>query len=468
MGRLRDLSINRKLSLIITLTSVIALLLTCVAFATYDWINSRQALVRRLTTLAEIIGRNSTAALTFVNEEDAIETLAALRAEPHIVEACVYDEGDRVFAKYHREDAQFSPPPVGELTHRFNDDHLVLFQPIVLGDERIGTVYVRSDLKEMQERLVRFIGIVAAFILVASFVAFLVGSKLRQVISEPILHLARQMRVVSDQKNYSVRVEKQSEDELGQLITGFNEMLTQIQDRDAALQNARDQLALRAEQLQTELVERKRIETQITASLEEKEVLLKEIHHRVKNNLQVISSLLDLQSGNIEDDQFVEMFRDSRDRVRSMALIHESLYHSKDLAKIDFADYIQNLANNLFLSYGIHAGTVVLKTKTDDVGLGVDIAIPCGLIVNELVSNALKYAFPSGMKGEIGIDLHTGADDEITLIVRDNGVGFPEGIDFRNTSSLGLKLVNALVSQIGGSIVLQVDNGTEFNIEFRA
>ena len=468
MGRFKDLSINRKLSLIITLTSVIALLLACAAFVTYDWFNSRQALVRRVQTLAEIIGANSTAALTFKNEEDAVETLSALSIEPHIVEACVYAGTKRVFAKYHRAEMDFAPPAAEPPGYRFTDDRLVLFQSIVLDDERIGTVYVQSDLQEMRDRLTRFIGIVGVFVLISSFVAFLVGSRLRQVISVPILHLARQMRIVSDEKNYTVRVEQQGKDELGQLIAGFNEMLTQIQDRDVALQSARDQLVQRAEELQIELTERKRIEAQITISLEEKEVLLKEIHHRVKNNLQVISSLLDLQSGNIQDEQFTEMFRDSRDRVRSMALVHESLYHSKDLAKIDFADYIQNLASNLFLSYRIHAGSIALKMRTDDVGLGVDIAIPCGLIVNELVSNALKYAFASGQKGELEIDLHTDENHKITLTVSDDGVGFPEDVDFRNTSSLGLKLVNALVSQIGGTIDMQVKNGTEFTIEFTA
>jgi two-component sensor histidine kinase len=467
MGRFRDISINRKLSLIITLTSVIALLLACAAFVTYDWIDSRQTLVSRVTTLAEMVGTNSTAALTFDNEQDIIETLDALRTAPHIVEACVYAESNRVFAKYHRDAIDFTPPPVEDFDYRFTDDHLVVFQPIEL-ENRIGTVYLRSDLKDMQDRLTRFIGIVIVFVLISSFVAFLVGSRLRQIISDPILHLARQMRIVSEEKDYMVRVDQESEDELGQLIAGFNEMLTQIQDRDVALESARDQLVERAEQLQIELVERKRIEAQITASLEEKEVLLKEIHHRVKNNLQVISSLLDLQSSNIEDDQFIEMFRDSRDRVRSMALIHESLYHSKDLAKIDFADYIRSLANNLFLSYGTHAGSVSLNMRADDVGLGVDTAIPCGLIVNELVSNALKYAFPTGQKGDLNIDLRTDADDHITLTVRDNGVGFPADLDFRNTSSLGLKLVNALVNQIGGTVDLQIDNGSEFTIEFTA
>jgi two-component sensor histidine kinase len=466
MGRLRNISIKGKLTMIIMLTSSVALLLASVAFLTYDWISSRQALARHLDTLVEVIVFNSAAALAFDNVQDATETLAALRAEPHIVSACVYTEDETVFTRYHRDNLDFVPPAPETDTYRFENDFLVMFQSIVLDEEKIGTLYIQSDLQEMQDRLTNFGRIVVLSILGCSFVAFLVGSKLRQVISDPILYLAQQMKVVSEEKNYSVRAQRHSQDELGLLIEGFNDMLSQIQDRDVALQNAYDGLETRGRELQIELVERERAEAQIKDSLQEKEVLLQEIHHRVKNNLQVISSLLDLQSEYMEDERSIEMLRESRNRVRSMALIHESLYHSEDLAQIDFAEYIQVLSSNLLSSYAIQAADIQLQTNVSDIALTVDTAIPCGLVINELVSNAMKYAFPEGRKGEINIDLHKDVEGPFVLVVQDNGVGFPAEADFRQTSTLGLRLVNTLVKQLRGTIELERQDGTRFEITF--
>jgi two-component sensor histidine kinase/DNA-binding response OmpR family regulator len=212
---------------------------------------------------------------------------------------------------------------------------------------------------------------------------------------------------------------------------------------------------------------RKRAEKQIWTALQEKEVLLKEIHHRVKNNLQIISSLLDLQSDYIEDEQTRQLFQESRNRVKSMALIHERLYRAQDLAKVDFAEYIQSLARDVFRSYRTHATGIALRVNVEDVFLGVDTAIPCGLMINELVSNALKYAFPDGRGGEICVELFSD-NGQFTLAVRDNGVGFPKDLDFRNTESLGLKLVVTLVKQLKGTIALHRDGGTAFEIKFAA
>ncbi len=215
-----------------------------------------------------------------------------------------------------------------------------------------------------------------------------------------------------------------------------------------------------------DIAERKRAEEQIKASLREKEVLLKEIHHRVKNNLQVISSLLYLQSKGIEDDQALEMYRDSEGRVRSIALVHEMLYQSQDLARTDFAEYVRSLATDLFRSYGVNAKVIQLKINVEGVFLGVDMAIPCGLIINELVSNSLKHAFPDGRAGEIRIELCEDNEGQFILMVSDDGVGFPKGLDFRNPKSLGLQLVNTLVDQLEGAIELDRSGGTAFKITF--
>ena len=217
---------------------------------------------------------------------------------------------------------------------------------------------------------------------------------------------------------------------------------------------------------QQEIAERMRAEAQIKASLEEKVVLLKEIHHRVKNNLQVISSLLRLQSQQIQDDKTLEIFLESQNRVRSMALIHEKLYRSQDLAKIDFAEYVQSLTSFLVRSYRYQAGRVSLKIDARDVFLSIDDAVPCGLIINELITNAFKYAFPGGTPGEIRVVLRPTHNSHVTLAVSDNGVGFPKDLDFMETESLGLQLVNSLVEQLEGTIELRRDEGTEFEISF--
>ncbi|MDI6886384.1 MAG: histidine kinase dimerization/phosphoacceptor domain -containing protein [archaeon] len=214
-------------------------------------------------------------------------------------------------------------------------------------------------------------------------------------------------------------------------------------------------------------IERKRAVEQIKASLREKEILLRELHHRVKNNLQIICTLLYLQSGYIKDKEAFEMFRDSQNRIKSMALIHDKLYKFKDLGKIDIAEYIRELATDLFHSYGVKPDGIKLRINVHEVLLGVDTAIPIGLIINELVSNSLKHAFPDGKKGTIRVELLRSVNENsFTLIVGDNGLGFPKDLDFRNTGTLGLQLVITLVEQLKGTIELDRSRGTEFKITF--
>ncbi len=210
---------------------------------------------------------------------------------------------------------------------------------------------------------------------------------------------------------------------------------------------------------------------QIASSLREKEVLLREVHHRVKNNMQVISSLLNLQSDKLRDKQYIAMFNESRNRILAMALVHEKLYRSEDIANIDFSDYIASLANGLFSFYDISPLRIQLKLDIESINLVLDTSIPCGLIINELISNALKHAFPDDSKGELSISfrkLNVLGKDTYNLIVKDNGVGVPADLDFRKTRSLGLQLVTTLVEhQLQGSLKLERTSGTEFNILFR-
>ena len=209
----------------------------------------------------------------------------------------------------------------------------------------------------------------------------------------------------------------------------------------------------------------KQAQQRIANSLQEKEALLKEIHHRVKNNLQVISSLLNLQSGQIEDELTRVAFQESQNRIRSMALIHEKLYQSQDLSRIDFGDYVQNLIAILFRSYGAAAAGVAVKVDVGDVFLSAETAVPCGLILNELFSNAIKHAFVDGRSGQITVKLEV-ENKRYRLTVADNGVGFPPQFENRQSTTLGLQLVNTLVGQLDGDLTINNRQGTTIIIAF--
>lgn len=211
---------------------------------------------------------------------------------------------------------------------------------------------------------------------------------------------------------------------------------------------------------------------QVKQSLREKEVLLKEVHHRVKNNLQIIHSMLNLQMPYIKDEQAIALFKESENRIFSMALIHEKLYQSESLAKINLPEYIQNLVDNLFLSYGASERTINPKICVENAALSIDTVIPCALIINELVSNSLKYAFPNSLKcadrtGEIYVGLCHDSENRFKLTVGDNGIGLSKELEIQNCESLGLKLVSVLVKQLKGSIQIGTNGGTEIAITFR-
>lgn len=230
-------------------------------------------------------------------------------------------------------------------------------------------------------------------------------------------------------------------------------------------ERTRELQALNA-RLLADVAQRRRVEEQLHASLQHKEGLLKEIHHRVKNNLQVISSLLALQADYIQNPQALEAFQDSQHRIRSMALIHEKLYQSESIVGIDFAEYIQHLTTHLFRSYRVDPRLIRLNTDLAGVLLSVDTAIPCGLIVNELVSNCLKHAFPAGRSGEIRLALRMGPEGGVVLVVGDNGVGFPPGLNFSHAASLGLQLVRILTEQLDGTLTLEQQAGTTITLTF--
>jgi PAS domain S-box-containing protein len=215
-----------------------------------------------------------------------------------------------------------------------------------------------------------------------------------------------------------------------------------------------------------DITERKLAEEKIQDSLKEKEVLLREIHHRVKNNMQIISSLLNLQMGYVKDKNIKDIFSESKNRILSMALVHEKLYQSRDLRTIDFKQYIYDLGTTLLQSYNINF--IKLNLDVEDISLDIDLATPAGLIINELITNSLKYAFPDRIKGEINISFRSIDENMLELVVSDNGIGIPKDLDIRNSKTLGLHLVTSLAEmQLHGKIVINRDKGTEFQIKFK-
>jgi PAS domain S-box-containing protein len=206
----------------------------------------------------------------------------------------------------------------------------------------------------------------------------------------------------------------------------------------------------------------------LRSALKEKEILLREVHHRVKNNMQVISSLLRLQASQVADEATRALFKESQDRITSMAIIHEELYRSPDMSTVDMRAYVKNLGRTLCDTYGVRPDRVALKHQVEDVSIAIDTAIPCGLILNELISNALKHAFPDGRRGEVNVSLHGDGEGAIVLDVSDNGVGLPPGFDIHESESMGLRLVTMLAEmQLEGRVTVEGQGGARFKVVFQ-
>lgn len=256
------------------------------------------------------------------------------------------------------------------------------------------------------------------------------------------------------------------EDGRGKLIcwAGINLDISRQKKSEEALRHAHAELDQKVQQRTAELTE---VNARLQESLLEKEMLLREIHHRVKNNLQVVSSLLDLQSSHTQDAQAMEMFRESQQRVRSMALVHEQLYQRGDLANIHFNEYLESLIDHLFVSYRVASDRIQLSMENhEDVQLSIDVAVPCGLLLNELVSNCLKHAFVGRETGQIRIALQLLDGDRLQLQIADDGVGLPRHVDMEHPETFGLHLVTLLVAQLQGSLEVEREHGTLFRIAF--
>ena len=469
MIRFRDFRIQQKLRWLMVLTSAVALLLACISFIGYALITARPQLAREMQSMADVVGFNAAAAIVVMDPESARETLSALGADSRVQGAWIVGADGRLFAEYRRRSAaalsfdQYLSPGTYHAKNL-----MIVSRPIFTGDEQVGIIVVSAGLDYLHRSLRRYGVIAGCVILVALAVAFGLSTGLERLISRPLLRLTETATRVSSGGDYTVRAKRESDDEIGQLIDVFNEMLCQIQERDAALLRVNEELEdgvqERTEELEREVQIRAETEQQLRATLAEKDVMLKEIHHRVKNNLQVISSLLSLQSSHVENAHAREVLTTSQNRLRSIALVHEMFYQSDDLARIDLASYLASSTSYLLGAYGVDPKDVHVKVDCSPMHVAIDTAVPLGLIAHELTSNALKYAYPEHRCGEVRIALHPHGSS-VRLIVSDDGVGLPADVRWDRPRSLGLQLVHSLTRQIKGRIEFTSGSGSCFIVD---
>ena len=443
----QTLSIKQKLMGMILIVTMVSIFLGF-SFVIFNNISTfKNDLENNAVLNASIVGEYLVAPLEFQDNTGVEQVLSKLQNIPSIRFAQVYDEQGNQIAAFGIIDKDFSifPPPSGKSSF-FEKKHLHIFYPIIFTEKNYGHIYLRISTNELSEKIRNYLIIIGLLTLGLLVLSYFLAARIQGVISKPILSLAAIASEISDRAAYSLRVHTPSSDEIGILYDRFNSMLDQIQSRK---------------------IEQDKAEKQIKNSLDEKIIMLQEIHHRVKNNMQIISSLIRLHSRSIHDEKSLQVFEECRDRIQSMALVHEILYKSKDFARIDFGQYLQNLTDYLFKSYSTSPESVKLSISVKRIAIDINNAIPVGMLINELVSNALKHAFPNNKKGEISITLTKDNQGRSHLEVKDNGVGLPEDFDLNSQTTFGVELITTLVRQLNGKIKITSQDGTLIKVTFK-
>jgi two-component sensor histidine kinase len=428
-------------------------------------------LSRNLSVLAGTIGFNSRAALYFDDKKTGLNTLSSVVEERQVQFAAIYDIDGKIFVQYSRNpEDPFRRALLAESGIHFFDEGLEVVKPISLKGKTIGSIYLFSDLEEyhntFREALIFFgiiLGLTLALCLALSF-------RIQSIISKPILKLAGTAGEISQHSNYSIRVDHAKDDEIGKLYAGFNVMLEAVQNRENELINYKDNLEeiieQRTRELKMEIRLREQIEEKIKRSLKDKEVLLREINHRAKNNMQIISSLLWLQAQKISVKEYADKFQECALRLQTMSMIHENLYDSEHLHDIDLNTLLSKLINNLETSYGL-GQRIQFNIKVEPIKLDIEKNMYCGLIAHELISNALLHGFPNGTKGNIDISAYFVDENVVKLSISDNGIGLNDNFNLDQVNTVGLQLVVSLAQdKLKGKLHLSRTLGTEFSITF--
>ena len=511
MNFLKNLSIEQKLRAIIMLASTAALLSASAAFVSYELFSFKEAAVDDLSTQATIIGANCTVALSFNNSQDAAEILGTLRSKNHVLAACIYGIDNQVFATYSRSDMDdFNPPAAKETGQVFTLNRVELFQQIVLDGKTIGTVYLLSDLQPLYSRLRQYVGIVSLVLILSLGITFWISSRLQKVVSGPILDLSGTVQLVSKEKNYTVRAEKQSDDELGRLIDGFNHMLEQIAQRDDALEAERRMLAQRVEERTAELSSANAEMVKTNRRLEESIVRAKQLagaaeaanrakgdflatmSHEIRtpmNGIIGFNNLLLDTSLSAEQRGFVETVEKSAQSL--LSIINDILDFSKieaqkltlEAMEFDLRTVVEEVAD--LLAIQAHEKNLALAYLIDDhtpLGLRGDPGRLRQILVN-LVGNAVKFTEEGEVILKVRKESQSPESVEIYFEIQDTGPGIPEEVkpklftpfsqaDSSSTrkqggTGLGLVISKRLIELMGGEIGLESVPGRGAKFWFR-
>jgi signal transduction histidine kinase/DNA-binding response OmpR family regulator len=473
MQAFRQTTIKRKLIALIMLTSSVALLVAFALMIASDYLSFRSSMVRDLRTLADVVGTNGSSALDFDDEEFATKTLAALAATPNITSASIYTKEGKILASYLRDEQSETPPSnPGAKGYIFKDGHLNLVQPIIRGGERIGTIYLQSTLQEMNARLMRYAGIGGAIVLGASLIAFLFSSRLQRVISKPILSLAHTARIVSEQKNYSLRAEKRTADEIGFLIDRFNEMLAQIEEHEKEVHEVNEQLV--------------QSEQRARAGTQAKSQFLANMSHELRTPLNAIigySEMLQEEAQDSGQESFVpDLKKINRAGRHLLELINDVLDLSKIeagkmelyLETFDIPSLVEEVRATVQLLAQKNSNTVEVRCPADLGAMRADMTKVRQTLFN-LLSNASKFTKNGKITLEAARETTSSNGDWIIFRVSDTGIGMtPEQLarvfeafsqadasTLRNFggTGLGLTITKTFCQMMGGDVAVSSEPG---------
>ena len=469
MKTILNLPIKWKMVCILLIVSFFTLLLACSIFAVNDLRMFKKNMLRNLNVLAEAVGKNNQAALRFEDQEAALQILSSLDAEPQVYYAALHTPNGELWVQYMpvaKASSNGREVKDSSWISEFIDDSVDIRRPIFLKEKKIGEILIRAELSEYKALLTTYSYFGLFIFATALTLSLIISIKLQSIISKPLLKLADIAKRLSENHDYSVRVKHDTRDEIGALYLGFNDMLTQVDKRDKELESYKSKLEEKVDARTRELL---KTNNDLKRSLDEKDILLSEIHHRVKNNLQIISSLLRLHSNYTTNTESQEIFGECSQRIESMALLYEKIYGSHNLSEIELEEYLNDLVVGLLSSYGIKNDTISVNINTHSISLDIDSIVPCSLIMQELISNSVKHAFPNSSDGIINVSLKcsNGNGDNVELKISDNGIGLPIDWSLLQTDTLGLQLVKRLSEdQLKGKINVDRLEGTCFTVNF--